>query len=69
MAIPIATIAAIGTMFVWHVVASLSLLTAFPPALFAFALTWAFVGWVWPFDAAYRANPPESERTGPRWLP
>lgn len=54
MAIPAATVAAILAVFVWHVVAGLPLLTALPPAVFVFGVTWAFAGWVWPFDAAHR---------------
>lgn len=47
----VATVALIFWVFLWHVVSFLPLLTAFPPALFAFALTWAFTGWVWPCTA------------------
>lgn len=67
MAVPAATVAAILAMFVWHVAAGLPLLTGFPPALFTFGVTWAFARWVWPFDAAQRANPPEPEGSVRRW--
>jgi hypothetical protein len=48
----VATVALIFWVFLWHVVAFLPLLTAFPPALLVFALTWLFCGWVWPYATA-----------------
>jgi hypothetical protein len=45
---PVATVALIFWVFLWHVVSFLPLLTAFPPALFMFGLVWVFCAWVWP---------------------
>jgi hypothetical protein len=53
-AVPAAVMAAIFTVFVWHVVAFMPLLPAFPPALLTSGLTWAFVGWVYPGDTPRR---------------
>jgi hypothetical protein len=53
-----ATAALIFWVALWHVLAFLPLLPAFPPALLVSGLTWAFVGWVWPAGAPVRHAPP-----------